>query len=87
MGDSTSNAVQTTLKQVIEEVTGNVANDIHDDADLVEDLGISRIELSKILSTSSNKLEIVLSDYARQELMRSETVGDLIDILQEEYEF
>lgn len=84
-GDSQIDQV---VKKTIEEVTGNGFNDIHPEADLVEDLGISNAELLNIMKKIQVRLEIELSPEARQELFEeAESVQDLVDIFAEEYEF
>ena len=76
------------IKKTIEEVTGNSATDIKPDSDLVEDLGISNEEMLNIIKRVQLKLQIELSSEAKKELMReAQSVQDLIDIVQEEYEF
>lgn len=76
------------VKQTIEEVTGNQLKDIRHDSDLIEDLGITRAELAKIITTTQDKLEIFLSENAKREILEEvQDVSDLIAIFEEEYEF
>jgi acyl carrier protein len=85
---NTDSQIDQVVKKTIEEVTGNGFNDIHPEADLVEDLGISNSELLNIMKKIQVKLEIELSPEAKQELFEdAECVQDLVDIFAEEYEF
>lgn len=82
-----NSVVELTLRHIIEEITGNNPNDIHLHADLVEDLGISQIELLKIINAAQTKLEISFGEKTKQELLASDTVGDMVEIFEEEYEY
>lgn len=85
---SHTQAVDAVIYQTIEEVTGNPLSDIRVDADLVEDLGVSAGELAKIINKVQHKLDFVITEDAKLELYdNAETVGDLVDIIEEEYEF
>lgn len=79
--------LESIVKQKIEEVTGNALSDIHPDADLVEDLGISSGEMLKIVKKIEFALEIELTTAARSEVLDAVTVRDLVEIIEEEYEY
>ena len=85
---NSSNAVDTLIRKTIEEVTGNLLVDIRAESDLVEDLGISRAELIKIMRKVQDELEIELSPEAKKEILDdAESVADVVDVVAEEYEF
>ncbi len=76
------------VRQTIEEITGNLYKDIRPDSDLIEDLGTTRTELVKIITSVQNKLEISLSEQAKREILEdAQDVSDLVTIIEEEYEF
>ncbi len=80
--------VDSILRKSIEEITGNVITDIRPEADLVEDLGISRAELIKIMRRVQDVLEIELSSEAKKEILEdAESVTDVVAVISEEYEF
>lgn len=85
---SQTSSVDSVVRKTIEEITGNMFADIHADADLVEDLGISRAELVKIMRRVQDVLEIELSAEAKKEILEdAEQVSDLVEVIEEEYEF
>lgn len=75
------------IRQTIEEVTGNLIKDIRLESDLVEDLGMTRSELSNMIVKVEQKLELSLSDDAKREILSAEFVEDVVEIVQDEYEF
>lgn len=80
--------VEKTVKKIIEEVTGNSTADIRHEADLVDDLGITFSELTKIIIKIQHELEIALTESAKREILdEAESVRDLMEIVEEEYEF
>ena len=83
-----TNTVDTLVRKTIEEITGNIFADIRSESDLVEDLGISRAELVKIMRRIQDSLEIELSAEAKKEILEeAENVSDVVDVIAEEYEY
>ena len=88
MMNQQSSSVDLIVRKAIESVTGNSFHDIRPDVDLADDLGISLSELSKIMIKAQDDLEISLTDSAKREIREeAESVRDLIEIFEEEYEF
>jgi acyl carrier protein len=80
--------VDEVVRKTIEEITGNSLKDISAESHLEDDLGISTSELMNIINKIQMKLEFELSGRARAEILsEAEYVQDMIEIINEEYEF
>lgn len=81
-------SVEYVVRRMIEEVTGNSFADAQLSAELENDLSVSPAELIKIVKKVEEKLDIVLTALSREEILKNaDTVHDIVEIVEEEYEY
>jgi len=78
-----SESVLLTVQQVIAEVTGNDIAEVHPDAELEEELGVTPIDLSRIILELNKTFGIVLNTKEIEE-QEVATVRELAVIVSEE---
>jgi acyl carrier protein len=66
------------LLEIIAEFTTYSAEDIREDMDFVDDLGIDSLDLAQIILSAESEFEVDLEDDSMENL---KTVGDALEVL------
>ena len=67
-----------TMKEEISEITGLMAEEIDDDASLMQDIGLSSLELMSLLSNLEKKYHVSVS---AKDLRKVVSLNDLVNLI------